>query len=65
MDDESTITRLEALQTELRAYEAERAKVALEPPSFYRDARLKAWQWSIGVKRGQIQRERDAQTLQS
>lgn len=56
MHNEPTITLLEALQAELADYERRRAKAAAEPASVYRDERLKAWQWSIGVKRGQIAR---------
>lgn len=57
MDDAPTITLLEALKAELADYERRRAAMAARPPSAWRDANLKAWQWSIGVKRAQIERE--------
>lgn len=50
-------TYLDMLQAELRDYEAQYATAQREAPSVYRDWRLKAWRWSISVKRAQIERE--------
>lgn len=55
MDDERSY--LDMLQTELADYERRRESMAARPPSVWRDANLKAWQWSIGVKRAQIAQE--------
>ena len=58
MDDAPTITLLEALQAELRDYEARREQIAerLEDGEYKRKI-LAGWNHAIGVKRAMIERE--------